>query len=60
MKCFEICVRGVAFRIWAPTIEAAMETFMIDMDYHEVPADCVEAEVVRCCTEMPKNITPGF
>lgn len=39
MNCFEIEVRGVTFRIWAPTIEDALETFMIDMDFYEVPKE---------------------
>ena len=26
MNCFEIEVRGVAFRIWAPTLQDALET----------------------------------
>ena len=39
MNCFEIQVRGVSFKIWAPTIQDALETFMIDMDFFEVPKE---------------------
>ena len=39
MNCFEIEVRGVAFRIWAPTLQDALETFMIDMEFYEVPKE---------------------
>jgi len=39
MNCFEIQVRGVSFKIWAPTVQDALETFMIDMDILEVPAE---------------------
>ena len=39
MNCFEIQVRGASFKIWAPTVQDALETFMIDMDILEVPAD---------------------
>jgi len=41
MNCFEIEVRGVAFRIWAPTLQDALETFMIDMEFYEVPKDAL-------------------
>ena len=37
MNCFEIQVRGASFKIWAPTVQDALETFMIDMDILEVP-----------------------
>ena len=37
MNCFQIEVRGVTFTIWAPTIQDALETFMIDMEFFEVP-----------------------
>ena len=60
MNCYEICVRGVAFKIWAPTLQDAVETFLIDMDYYEVPADCVEAELVQRSFLMPESIPPGF
>jgi len=39
MNCFEIEVRGVTFRIWAPTLQDALETFMIDMEFYEVPKE---------------------
>jgi len=39
MNCFQIEVRGAAFTIWAPTLQDAVETFMIDMDFFEVPKD---------------------
>tara|TARA_R110000803_G_scaffold22981_1_gene56652 strand:+ start:44 stop:226 length:183 start_codon:yes stop_codon:yes gene_type:complete len=39
MNCFQIEVRGVTFTIWAPTIQDALETFMIDMEFYEVPKD---------------------
>ena len=41
MNCFQIEVRGVTFTIWAPTIQDALETFMIDMEFYEVPKDAV-------------------
>jgi hypothetical protein len=39
MNCFQIEVRGTTFTIWAPTIQDALETFMIDMEFYEVPKD---------------------
>ena len=39
MSCFQIEVRGVTFTIWAPTIQDALETFMIDMEFYEVPKE---------------------
>ena len=53
MNCFEIQVRGVTFTIWAPTIQDALETFMIDMDIFEVPNNL-------STFEMPENIPAGF
>jgi hypothetical protein len=41
MNCFQIEVRGTTFTIWAPTIQDALETFMIDMEFYEVPKDAV-------------------
>ena len=41
MNCFQIEVRGVTFTIWAPTIQDALETFMIDMELYEVPKDAI-------------------
>jgi len=55
MNCFEIQVRGVSFKVWAPTLQDALETFMIDMDFFEVPAD-----VVNNAFYMPDNCTSGF
>ena len=42
MNCFQIEVRGMTFTIWAPTIQDALETFMIDMEFYEVPKDAVD------------------
>jgi len=39
VNCYDIEVRGVTFRIWAPTIQDALETFMIDMEFYEVPKE---------------------
>lgn len=39
MNCFQIEIRGVTFTIWAPTIQDALETFMIDMEFYEVPKE---------------------
>ena len=39
MNCFQIEVRGMTFTIWAPTIQDALETFMIDMEFYEVPKE---------------------
>ena len=39
MNCFQIEVRGMPFTIWAPTIQDALETFMIDMEFYEVPQE---------------------
>ena len=55
MNCFEIQVRGVSFKVWAPTLQDALETFLIDMDFFEVPA-----EVVNNDFYMPDNCTSGF
>jgi hypothetical protein len=41
MNCFQIEVRGAIFTIWAPTIQDALETFMIDMEFYEVPKDAL-------------------
>ena len=41
MNCYEIVVRGVSFTVWAPTLKDAVETFMIDMDFYEVPKELV-------------------
>lgn len=59
MNEWEIRVRGSCFRVWAPTLEAAFETFCIDMDFLEVPpqAGCSESPDF---SSMPDNITSGF
>ena len=59
MNCFQIEVRGVTFTIWAPTLREAVETFMIDMDFFEVPKELVACEPVREF-RMPENIPAGF
>ena len=59
MHCFQIEVRGVTFTIWAPTLREAVETFMIDMDFFEVPKELVACEPVREFN-MPENIPAGF
>ena len=59
MNCYQIEVRGVTFTVWAPTLREAVETFMIDMDFFEVPK-----ELVACTPTnhfyMPENIPAGF
>jgi hypothetical protein len=59
MNCYQIEVRGVTFTVWAPTLREAVETFMIDMDFFEVPK-----ELVACTPtnhfHMPENIPAGF
>ena len=47
MNCFQIEVRGTTFTIWAPTIQDALETFMIDMEFYEVPKDAVAFDAPR-------------
>ena len=59
MNCFEIQVRGVTFTIWAPTLREAGETFMIDMDFFEVPKELMACEPVSSFP-MPENIPAGF
>ena len=59
VNCFQIEVRGVTFTIWAPTLREAVETFMIDMDFFEVPKELVACEPVREFN-MPDNIPAGF
>ena len=53
MNCFQIEVRGVTFTIWAPTLQEAVETFMIDMEFYEVPDDTEqhrkESKISMCC-----------
>ena len=59
MNCFQIEVRGVTFTIWAPSLREAVETFMIDMDFFEVPMDMVACQPVNHFP-MPENIPAGF
>ena len=59
MNCFQIEVRGVTFTIWAPSIQEAVETFMIDMDFFEVPKELVSCSPAKEFY-MPEDIPPGF
>ena len=59
MNCFQIEVRGVTFTIWAPTLREAVETFMIDMDFFEVPKDMVECHPIPATNMFPPEVT-GF
>ena len=59
MKCFQIEVRGVTFTIWAPTLREAVETFMNDMDFFEVPKELVSCTPTNAFP-MPENIPAGF
>lgn len=59
MNCFQIEVRGVTFTIWAPTLQDALETFMIDMDFYEVPKELVTCSPLNTF-HMPDNIPSGF
>jgi hypothetical protein len=60
MREWEIKVRGCCFRVWAPTLQDAFETFCIDMDFIEVPEDCLCDDERNYIEEMPSNITSGF
>ena len=59
MNSYQIEVRGVTFTIWAPTLREAVETFMIDMDFFEVPKELMACEPVSSFP-MPENIPAGF
>jgi hypothetical protein len=59
MNEWEIQVRGQCYRVWAPTLQAAFETFCIDMDFYEIPPKDMCGEDVEI-DSMPENITPGF
>jgi len=59
MNCYEIEVRGVTFTIWAPTLREAFETFMIDMDFFEVPKELLACKPADAF-QMPESITAGF
>ena len=54
MNCFEIQVRGASFRVWAPTLQDAFETFLIDMDILEVPS-----ELATYYTEKQEPLFPA-
>jgi len=55
MNCFQIEVRGMTFTIWAPTIQDALETFMIDMEFYEVPKEIASMG----STEIANGIFPA-
>ncbi len=59
MNCFQIEVLGVTCTIWALTLREAVETFMIDMDFFEVPKELMAFSPVDGFT-MPDNIPAGF
>ena len=59
MNCFQIEVRGVSFTIWAPTLREAVETFMIDMDFFEVPKELVACAPTPTSDMFPPEVT-GF
>ena len=59
MNCFQIEVRGVTFTIWAPTLQEAVETFMIDMDFFEVPKELMECSPASAPDLFPPEVT-GF
>ena len=54
MNCFQIEVRGMTFTIWAPTIQDALETFMIDMEFYEVPKELASMG----SSELTEDILP--
>ena len=59
MNCFQIKVRGVTFTIWAPNLREAVETFMIDMDFFEVPKELMACKPAAAF-QMPESIPGGF
>jgi len=59
MNCFQIEVRGITFTIWAPSLREAVETFMIDMDFFEVPKELMDCKPVDYFP-MSANIPAGF
>lgn len=59
MNCFQIEVRGATFTVWAPSLREAVETFMIDMDFFEIPKELVACGPVKEFY-MPENISAGF
>jgi hypothetical protein len=60
MNCFQIEVRGVTFTIWAPSIREAVETFMIDMDFYEVPKDAMPCSGNPCGEDIFPPECGGF
>jgi len=62
MNEWEIRVRGRCFKVWAPTLVDAFETFCIDMEFYEVPKNCCEDDdsLGQAIDMMPANIPPGF
>jgi hypothetical protein len=60
MNCFQIEVRGVTFTIWAPTLREAVETFMIDMDFFEVPKDATLCGSSPCGEDIFPPECGGF
>ncbi len=59
MNCFQIEVRGATFTIWAPTLQDAVETFMIDMDFFEVPKELLTYGPTEEVDMFPPEVT-GF
>tara|TARA_R100000664_G_C2725609_1_gene117665 strand:- start:446 stop:625 length:180 start_codon:yes stop_codon:yes gene_type:complete len=59
MNCYQIEVRGVTFTVWAPTLQDAVETFMIDMDFFEVPKELVTCGPTPTADMFPPEVT-GF
>ena len=60
MNCFQIEVRGVSFTIWAPTLQDALETFMIDMEFYEVPKEIAVQDAGKSTFCMPEDCPCGF
>jgi len=60
MNCFQIEVRGVTFTVWAPTIQDALETFLIDMEFYEVPKEIASFKAVETEEEMFPAECCGF
>jgi len=60
MNCFQIEVRGVSFTIWAPTLQDALETFMIDMEFYEVPKEIAIQDASKSEFCMPEDCPCGF
>ena len=60
MNCFQIEVRGTTFTIWAPTIQDALETFMIDMEFYEVPKDALKFNNPEVSNNMFPDECCGF